>query len=254
MNKILRYSFSAATDIGQRDENQDCFSAESFMSQPGEKSYCISTVTDDSFPALFSVSDGVGSLEDSAQTSFLTLKLLNEKIESFDIDSDPVEWAVISIDEIHQHLLDYMYSTSVCGANTLSCLLLTKEYFLYSNIGDSPGFILKDDGVLTELSIRHNLETYKKLTGQEIEEGDSSFLLYCFDNGNTKLSDIANIWEDELKPGDKFLLCSDGITNALNEEEITLLLKNNAPASEFVKKAAKIKGADNCTAIVIYVN
>lgn len=254
MNKTLKYNFSAATNIGKREENQDCFSANGIMPNLRKKSQHTKMLTCDSFPALFSVADGVGSLEDSAQMSFLALELLNKELDFFDGDSDPVEWALTTIDEIHQYLNYYMYSSSLCGSNTLSCLLLTEKSFLYTNVGDSPGFILKKDGTLTELSIRHNLETYKKLTGQEVEEGDSSLLLYCFDNGNTKLSDIANIWEDTLEPGDKFLLCSDGITNALDEVEISRLLNSNAPASKFVKIASRVKDADNCTAVVIYVN
>ncbi len=254
MNNTIRYSFSAATNIGQRQENQDYFSANGIMPPQGNVHCYTKIFADEKYPAFFAVSDGVGSLADSAKTATITLAILNEKLKNIDINSDLTEWTLTSIDSTHQKLREYMKSLSLNGANTLSCLLITNNQLLYANVGDSPGFVLKKGGTLEEISVRHNLETYKRFTGQLVEEGDSSYLLYCFDGSNCKLSDIANIWTDIPSPGDKFLLCSDGITNALNEKQIASLLNSNAHASEFVKSAAKVPNADNCTAIVIYID
>ena len=58
----------------------------------------------------------------------------------------------------------------------------------------------------------------------------------------------------ELKQGDRFLICSDGVTDGLWESGIQRLMRDGADASHIVDHAVKQSGRDNATAIVIDIN
>ncbi len=59
---------------------------------------------------------------------------------------------------------------------------------------------------------------------------------------------------EELRPGDQFLLCSDGLTDMLSDEELALLLQEPGTAEESVQKLLEAAldrgGRDNVTAIL----
>jgi len=64
-------------------------------------------------------------------------------------------------------------------------------------------------------------------------------------------------WELDLEPGSRLLLCSDGLTNELDEQEIAQVLLDTpdveAAASELVRSALQRGGTDNVTVVVIEV-
>ena len=57
-----------------------------------------------------------------------------------------------------------------------------------------------------------------------------------------------------LKKGDVFLLCSDGVSNMVSDDELkTILVKSLDPARKIIEAALKAGGTDNATAVVIDV-
>lgn len=67
----------------------------------------------------------------------------------------------------------------------------------------------------------------------------------------------ADCWELDLDPGSRLLLCSDGLTNELREQEIADVLLDKvdveAAASELVRSALQRGGTDNVTVVVLEV-
>ena len=63
-----------------------------------------------------------------------------------------------------------------------------------------------------------------------------------------------DFFEVDLEPGDKILMCSDGLSNMIEDEEIRDIM-NNTPVDDIVnvlvEKAKENGGFDNITAIVI---
>ena len=60
--------------------------------------------------------------------------------------------------------------------------------------------------------------------------------------------------EIELNKGDKVILCTDGLTNELSDEEIYKIVKTSAQEEvpeNLIKEAKTRKGADNITVAVI---
>jgi serine/threonine protein phosphatase PrpC len=64
-------------------------------------------------------------------------------------------------------------------------------------------------------------------------------------------------WELDVAPGQRILLCSDGLTNELGEEEIGAVLSDvadpRAAAATLVRDALRHGGSDNVTAVVVDV-
>ena len=55
--------------------------------------------------------------------------------------------------------------------------------------------------------------------------------------------------------GEKFLLCTDGLTNMVDDDDIkNILIESNNPAEDLINAALDNGGHDNVTAIVIYAN
>ena len=55
-----------------------------------------------------------------------------------------------------------------------------------------------------------------------------------------------------FEPGDRFLLCTDGVTDALYNEQLPVLLDEGANAADhLVREAVSRSGRDNSTAVII---
>lgn len=140
--------------------------------------------------------------------------------------------------------------------STAAMLLVSKDNYYLCNIGDSPIFLLRD-GVFKKISIDHNeKEVYERIHGAEAPQK------------KYKLTQHLGIFEsemiiepfhktDSLHIGDCFLICSDGLTDMVNEIEIAEILKNDKSAeetaSELVGVALDNGGKDNITVLVINV-
>ncbi len=254
MEGHLKYSFSAATHVGDRETNQDNFSVCGQIPFASEdESYRLGSVGSDKFPAAFVLCDGIGSYESSAQTAVRTLETVNECSKDYPDAPDKAEWVRDAVKAVQQNVSSFLKENMLKGGNTLTMLMLDENEFIFTNVGDSPAFIMTKDNELTELSVRHNLATYKKLTGQPVEPDDSRYLIFSIGSNLYDLKHALSIKRRSLSAGDCFLLCSDGVTNELSEEEIAFMLSEKMTADEFVARAASNEGSDNCTAIVIYI-
>ena len=56
---------------------------------------------------------------------------------------------------------------------------------------------------------------------------------------------------DRIQPGDRYMLCSDGVFKELSEERIAALLAQGAKAEDLVRLAVEAGGRDNVTVVVI---
>ena len=103
------------------------------------------------------------------------------------------------------------------------------------------------DGLLTQLTTD---ETERGLTGTPEA---SKLLLNCIgggSKGNVKVEDIT----DRLLEGDMLLICSDGLTDMVPDEEIErILAEDMEPAMGLIERAKDNGGEGNVSAIVAMV-
>lgn len=251
--EMMNFTCYAATRIGSREKNQDNFCAAGEMPFSAEKKKCVFKAQSDTEESqLFAVCDGVGSLANSDETAYQSLQLLKERMQGLNEADDRVIWLEDAFADLDDEIRCLSDESGIDGANTLTALILKGNQYLFANIGDSPAFLLRD-GELTELSVRHNMATYKMRIGQTPSDADSSRLLYCIGSQAGFPKGVINIVSGEIRSGDIFLLCSDGIVNTLGEENLTKLLPKKNPAKKIAVKASRARYSDNCTAVVVRI-
>lgn len=129
---------------------------------------------------------------------------------------------------------------------TLVALVVYGGRFYRMNCGDSRLYIYSE-GKLQQLTVDHSLNT---MMG---EQKHSNIITNCIGAGcTTSYIDISDI-TDTVKPGDRILLCSDGLNDMVDDEDIAALLGEGADADALCQAAVKAGGYDNVSVCVVDV-
>lgn len=135
--------------------------------------------------------------------------------------------------------------TDKMGA-TMVCLYLSGRYAYVCNVGDSRAYRLRD-GEFLQLSHDH----VEKRPGREQKK---AALTQHLGLNSEEIVIEPYIAKGELKKGDTYLLCSDGLSDMLTNFEITDIMLNSQDAEDCVKSlidsALQHGGRDNITVIV----
>jgi serine/threonine protein phosphatase PrpC len=127
------------------------------------------------------------------------------------------------------------------------------------HVGDSFMFRLRG-GKLEPLTVEHNLGNELK---KRIARGEPAFLVTENRSALTRCVGQpapleGDIEEHDLQPGDRYLVCSDGITRCVTPDEISKLLravdKPEPLGHKLVELANERGGVDNSTAVVVFVD
>ncbi|MBK9179852.1 MAG: Stp1/IreP family PP2C-type Ser/Thr phosphatase [Acidimicrobiales bacterium] len=132
-------------------------------------------------------------------------------------------------------------------------------HLVLANIGDSRAYLLERDGSLGRLTVDHSLVEEMvhdgRLTADEARVHPHRNIL-------TRALGIdpdvpIDVWELTAHTGDRYLLCSDGLFNELDDDRIAATLRRLAEpteaADELVRLANAAGGRDNITAVVVDV-
>lgn len=118
--------------------------------------------------------------------------------------------------------------------------------FYSLNCGDSRLYRFRD-GELTQLTTDHSLNT---MLGSAKH---SSIITNCIGGGCTSsYIDIVRL-TDDIQTGDAFLLCSDGLSDMVDDARITRLLSGSADANRLCDAAIEEGGLDNVSACLVTI-
>ena len=209
---------------------------------------------------LIAVADGMGGHAGGEVASSIAIKELSKLVpisQSSDIDADSLEDLLAqSISEIVSEILRVASGDPELRGmgTTLTALLLHQDRIALIHIGDSRAYRLRD-GELEQLSLDHTvlqeLIDQGKLTISEANEHPQRSLLTQVLMGSGNLDPVLVVYE--RKAGDRYLLCSDGLSSVLSNKEIKLLLKKSKreDAVAALVEATYLNDApDNVTVIV----
>ncbi|UAB88706.1 serine/threonine-protein phosphatase [Ruegeria sp. SCSIO 43209] len=130
--------------------------------------------------------------------------------------------------------------------STIVGIAFRDEVGLFFNLGDSRAYIVRDTD-LVQTSTDHTI-------GMGGDHRTRSHRLTQSLGGTTHRAPIfPHVQSERLAPGDRILLCSDGLTDMIGSEEILKILSQNRthPAQALVSAALNSGGYDNVTVIVI---
>ena len=214
--------------------------------------------------AVFAVADGMGGHPGGDVASRMAVQELAEvyRLEGDDIRRDRqvlLEYLEKTIHTIHEHIEAYGHRhPEVEGlGTTLSVLVLAGGRALMAHVGDSRIYRLRD-GRLEQMTSDHTLVGHFVEAGvMTIEEAREHPLRHVMMQAVGHGIEQVFTRVEELRPGDAFLLCSDGLHDMVPVEEIREILISGSEhrriCRHLVEKALQHGGRDNVTVVAIRV-
>ena len=210
---------------------------------------------------LMAVADGMGGHKAGEVASSIAITNLGKRftsISSIGNKEDAINWIKDTVNEVNAHIFKYTkeHSESIGMGTTLVLSIITKDYILMGNIGDSSGFVLKN-GVLHKVTEDHTLVNLLVKGGELTEE---EALHHPKKNVLMKALGANEIVEIDIFDVDTnleaILLSSDGLTNMLNFEQIEDVLKNTnldieEKVAKLIKKSNDLGGTDNVSVALL---
>ena len=211
-------------------------------------------------PQLIAVADGMGGHaagEVASQIAVEVLQSLVPALVSTDIDEDSVEDLLMhslhSIDSEISVVTDEEIEKRGMGT-TLTALLIRDTYIALLHVGDSRCYRLRGN-TLEQLSSDHTviqelLDQGAISLAEAAEHPQRSMLTQAL-RGDGDVTPVLQMYE--VKKGDRYLLCSDGLSGVLTEKEIKIGLKKSDKdeAVKFLVDATYVNGApDNVTVLI----
>lgn len=219
--------------------------------QLNEDSY---VVTD----SLFAVADGMGGHEAGEVASSLAVQALAEGWESHGGIVTEVEIQDF-LDEADRRIRE---ATDSKAGTTLSGAVVVRTenqlQWLVFNIGDSRTYLLHD-GAFIRLTRDHSqvqeLVDSGMITAEEVHTHPNRNVI-------TRALGAGDSWDADfstatVQPGQRLLVCSDGLTGELTDEQIGKILNAGRNAQEtvdwLIHQALRAGGRDNVTVVVVDV-
>jgi PPM family protein phosphatase len=232
----MRLITGAATDVGRvRDGNEDAYLVDDAM-------------------GLVAVADGMGGHRAGEVASATALEALRSAIthgrplrESMEDANEAVFTKSLTDEELRG-----------MGTTLTAATLVTGGTVLVGHVGDSRAYLLHD-GELRQVTVDHSLveELVRegRLTADEAAVHPQRSIITRALGVDASVE--VDVYPVELAPGDRLLLCSDGLTGMVQAETIAATLRREedpARAAAALIDAANVAGGeDNITAVVVAV-
>ena len=218
--------YSYLTDPGKvRDHNEDS----------------VTVIKNSSGEILLAVADGMGGHRGGEIASSIAISHIGKRfaeISSLGNKEDAINWIKDVVSEANVQIYKYTNENpeSAGMGTTLVLAVLTNQFLLFGNIGDSSGYVFKNERIhkiTTDHTLVNLLVKSGELTEEEAKDHHRKNVLMRALGATTKVEmDIFDVERDV----DGIMLCSDGLTNMLDDEQISKVLCENTSVEEKLKK------------------
>jgi PPM family protein phosphatase len=198
---------------------------------------------------LFAVADGVGGHVGGEVASAAVVRSLRSRdaeVPEEELASTLEEGVREANTRIRQAVEDDPELDGM--GTTLTAVLWSGARAAVGHIGDSRGYLLRD-GELVQITEDHSLGNV--LDDVEASAGLAAMLVRFLDGRPDQPPDVD---VRELRPGDRYLLCSDGLSGAVDEHAIRDVLQEEADAAAAVSRLIGLAydggGPDNVTVVI----
>lgn len=234
------------TDVGRRR-------------QLNEDYVCARTEEVGNLPNFFIVADGMGGHKAGDRASKETVEMMLEKI-STEKETDPkvILQEALSIAN-RKVFLDANASEDLEGMGTTVVAATIRDgKLLVMNVGDSRLYLISG-GEIRQITMDHSLVEEMVRKGILAKEKARN---HPKKNIITRAVGVAatvepDFFEVDLKAGDRILMCSDGLSNMLEDEELRRIIDSVGPLEEKVKLMVDAAngngGKDNISVVLIEI-
>lgn len=237
---------------------------------------------------LFIVADGMGGHQAGEVASDLAVQTIRQELAWFINSSDaedtqpsaptsnsgtttvldgPAEFPLqrrlrLAIEEANQSIADYSADNPDNAGNlgtTITCALIDDDVAIIANVGDSRTYLLRE-GQLKQLTEDHSYVAQLVKEGQLAPQD-----VFSHPRRNVITRSLGHkpdvevdMWTQPLMAGDRFLLCSDGLWEMVQESEAIaeIVGSSDSPKNtveQLILAANRAGGADNIGVVVIHV-
>lgn len=239
--------FAAKSDKGiTREINEDCCNI--ISGHPG-------------IPAVFIIADGMGGHNSGEIASKTAVDHISNRIleasglfsEGAD-NSNVVKKLILEANKaVHDKSLEYTGNHGM-GTTLIIAVIIGKIIYV-GHVGDSRLYLIRDSvirQITTDHSYIEELVRNGSLTREEAEKHPGKNIITRALGCSVELD--VDTYVCNMEENDLFILCTDGLTNMLSEDEIKRTALGNPPpeaCEELVNLANKNGGEDNITVVII---
>lgn len=243
---IVRLNIAANTDIGNvRGQNQDA--------------YAVGEFADGSVWAV--VCDGMGGAAGGSTASSTAVEIIAERIKNSyrkDIKPRSVRNLLVSATETANAVLFEMSreeETLAGMGTTVVAVVVTEDTAYIAHAGDSRAYLLTDK-TLMQITKDHSVVQAMVENGELTPEQAK---LHPRKNVITRALGVdesisVDFSEEPIQPGDILMICTDGLSNFVDAENIQNILENCSQADcsqALIARANERGGGDNITVVTV---
>jgi protein phosphatase len=237
----LQIEFSAESDQGKiRESNEDSYVAN------GDH-------------AVFLVADGMGGHAAGEIASQIAAAAVEEAILQREPGVEMQELMTLAVESANERVFDTQrVKTEFSGmGSTLTVLTFLDERYYVAQVGDSRAYLFRD-GILSQLTQDHSvvwaLFESGVLSKDDISRHPQKNLITRSIGTHPEVE--VDLLTDEVSAGDVYLLCSDGLTDVLTDEDIQRAMEDGEGnpqkiSQTLIREANSGGGPDNITVIVV---
>ncbi|WP_047981317.1 Stp1/IreP family PP2C-type Ser/Thr phosphatase [Ornithinibacillus contaminans] len=207
------------------------------------------------------IADGMGGHQAGDVASQMATTIMEEKWQSSTLFHSPEEsekWLKQTIDEMNSSIYEHSLQHEECHGmgTTLVAAICTNEFISVAHIGDSRCYLYNAYN-FKQLTEDHSLVNALVQSGQISKEDAlvhprKNLVLRALGNAEIVEPDIQSIsWDNE----DKVLLCSDGLSDKVRDEELKTYLESDDEIQEIGQRLIKLAnergGEDNVSLVII---
>ena len=235
------------THVGQRREtNQDyMYTSETSVGR---------------LPDLFLVADGMGGHAAGDYASRFTVEKIVEYVTESE-ESEPVTVLGEAVRYANEHLLaEANADASKAGmGTTIVAAVVVGDKLYTANVGDSRLYVINQERI-TQITRDHSLVEEMvqsgKLQKEEMRTHPNKNIITRALGTNPEVK--ADCFEIEVEEGDVLLLCSDGLSNMMEDKTMEAIIKMNPEdmeqaARRLVDEANKAGGKDNISVVLVRI-
>lgn len=241
--------FGAKTDLGRvRENNEDKFD----YLEPDDPAVLATK------GRVFAVADGMGGHSAGQIAAELSLNMFIKyhfANSSTDIESS-LKAAVVEANRFVVDVAANVPGRKGMGA-TLTAAVIRDDDLFVVQVGDSRCYLLRG-GELQQITEDHSWVAEQVRSGAlTLEQAEQSPFRNVITRSMGGAPEVeADLTAIGIQPGDRYLLCSDGLSGMVPDSEIAQLLAQGSPsvaAWNLVERANQYGGKDNITAFVLHV-
>jgi serine/threonine protein phosphatase PrpC len=246
------------TDVGQeRSLNEDSLLTLNLTPVFRSKSATV---------GLFAVADGMGGHEAGDVASQAAIRTVSQlavrdvmrPAASGEPLPDLGKWLTDAAQAASKAVYDRRRDAGTDMGTTLVMALFVGDMATIANVGDSRAYLLRPDSIVrvtTDHSLVERLVATGQITPEEAANHPQKNVIYRVVGDKASVEN--DVYEQRLAPGEALLLCSDGLSGMVGDEQMWQVWRTSTSPQEacdrLVEAANEAGGEDNITVVIVEV-